>query len=278
MSSEPAPAPSARPSGLPYAERINIIASDEPFKWLTAGWRDFRKSGAVSVAYGLIFVAAGFLLTVGLALTGLEYLIGPLIAGFMLVGPVLTVGFYAISRDLEAGRPASFARAIAAWRANPVPLLGLGLALVLFLVLWMRLAVLTFAVSFPYLSPTEQAMEAALLSPEGVSFLIMGSIVGAVMATIAFVTNVVALPLMLDQRADLVQAVVLSVVAAVLNARVMAVWAGLIVLFTAAGLITGYVGLCVTLPLIGHATWHAYRTIVRPPTSGTEGIASAPTA
>ena len=258
-------APAARQSGLPYADRITIVASDEPFKWLAAGWRDFRRSGLVSVAYGLIFVVAGFLLTAGLFMAGLEYLIAPLIAGFMLVGPVLTVGFYAISRDLEAGRPASFAHALTAWRDNPVPLLGLGLALVLFLIIWMRLAVMIFALSFPYATPTLEALVSALFTVDGLTFLLIGSIVGAGMATIAFVTNVVSLPMLLDGKVDLIQAVVVSVVAVILNARVMAVWAALIVLFTAAGLLTGFVGLAVTLPLLGHATWHAYRAIVRPP-------------
>ena len=258
------PASAARRSALPYADRVNLVTTDEPFRWLAAGWRDFRKAGWVSVAYGLIFVVAGFLLTGGLWLVDLEYMISPLIAGFMLVGPVLTVGFYAISRDLEAGRPARFVRAISAWRANPIPLPGFGLGLVMFLVVWLRIAIMIFALSFPYKSPSIDAFISALLSPEGLSFLVVGTLVGALFATVAFVMSVVSLPMLLDRKVDLVQSIVVSAVAVVLNARVMAVWAALIVMFTAAGLVTGYVGLAVTLPLVGHATWHAYRAIVRP--------------
>jgi uncharacterized membrane protein len=36
----------------------------------------------------------------------------------------------------------------------------------------------------------------------------------------------------------------------------------MIVLFAAAGLIAGYVGLAITMPIIGHATWYAYKDLI----------------
>lgn len=259
------PAPVARPNVLPYADRITIVGSEEPFKWLLAGWRDFRRSVGVSLGYGLIFVAAGLALTLGLYAAGLVYLIAPLIAGFLLVGPALTVGLYAISRDLEAGLRPSLPRALTAWRANPGRLIGLGLMLVLFLIVWIRLAVLTFAISFPYekLSVPEMA-SATLFTTQGNIFLLLGTAIGGVMATLVFVASVVSLPMLLDRDVDILQAVVTSVVAVLSNVRTMALWAALIVVFTAAGLLTAYIGLAVTLPLIGHASWHAYRAVIRP--------------
>lgn len=264
MAGEPAPA--VRSHVLPYSDRVNIVKSDEPFKWLVAGWRDLRRSGFVSVGYGLIFVVAGLVLTAGLYAGGLAYLIAPLTAGFLLVGPALTVGLYAISRDLEKGQQPTLMKALTAWRANPARLIGLGLMLVLFLIIWIRLAVLIFAVSFPYESLSiEKMITAMLFTRHGNIFLGIGTMVGSVMATIAFVASVVSLPMLLDRNVDILQAVVTSVVAVVLNPRVMALWAVLIVTFTAAGLLTGYIGLAVTLPLIGHASWHAYRTLIRLP-------------
>ncbi len=79
------PAPSVR-SALPFADNVNIVATDQPFRWLAAGWRDFRAAGMISIAQGMIFVVAGLVLTIGLHLAGLTYLIAPLVAGFMLVG------------------------------------------------------------------------------------------------------------------------------------------------------------------------------------------------
>jgi uncharacterized membrane protein len=260
------PARTSRGNVLPYADRINTVSVDDTFRWLGAGWRDFRRSGAVSLIYGLLFVAAGLVLTVGLYMADLAYLIAPLMAGFLLVGPALTVGLYAISREIEEGRKPRLMVALKAWRANPIHLLALGLALVLFLIIWIRLAVLIFALSFPYTTPTAQAMfNTILFTGEGLVFLTLGTVVGSVMATLAFVTSVFSLPMMMDRKVDIIQAVVTSVVAVAMNFRVMAVWATLIVVFTVAGLVTFYVGLAVTLPLIGHASWHAYRAVIKQP-------------
>jgi uncharacterized membrane protein len=184
----------------------------------------------------------------------------------MLVGPALTVGYYAISRDLEAGRPPSLGAALSAWRANPAPILCLGLALVAFLVLWMRFAALVFAIFFPYAMMDLQALvNATLFTVEGLSFLGVGTLVGGVMAAIAFAAGAFSLPLMLDRKVGMLEALVTSVVAVALNLRAMAVWAALVVIFAGAGLLAGYIGLAVTLPLLGHASWHAYRATIRFP-------------
>ena len=257
------PSPVVR-STLPFAENVREVGTDEPFQWLAAGWRDFRAAGIVSLLHGLIFVIAGILLTVGLIAAGLTHLIGPLVVGFLLVGPALTVGFYAISRDLAAGRRPSFGATASAWRANAGSILGLGLLLVLFLVVWMRLAAMIFAICFPFTTLDVQSLlNAALFTRDGIPFLAVGSVVGAGMACLAFTFGAFSLPLLLDRKVGILEAIATSAVAVIVNARAMAVWAGLIVLFTAAGLAAGYVGLAVTLPLIGHATWHAYRAVIR---------------
>lgn len=253
-------------TGLPYADRVRAVGIDEPFRWLALGWRDFRAAPWASLSLGLIVVLAGFALIFVLVGAGYFYLTAPLIVGFMLVGPALTVGYYAISRDIEAGRPPSLTGALAAWRGNPAGLLCLGLALVAFLVLWMRFAALIFAIFFPYAMMDVQALvNATLFTSEGISFLFVGTLVGGVMATIAFAAGAFSLPMLLDRRVGMLEALVTSVVAVVLNARTMALWAALVVLFTGAGLLLGYVGLAVTLPLLGHASWHAYRATIRMP-------------
>ncbi len=263
MSAEPAPA--TRANTLPYADRVIIVGSDAPFKWLAAGWQDFRRAGHVSFIYGLLIAATGLVLTIGLYIADLAYLISPLVAGFMLVGPALTVGLYAVSRDLEAGQRPSFGRALGAWRRNSGRFLGMGLLLVAFLIVWLRFAALIFAVSFPYGLPDfSHFLTSVLFSVDGLTFLGIGTVVGAFMATIVFAVSVVSLPMLLDRDVDILQAIVTSVVCSMMNARVMAVWAAVIVIFTAVGLLTAYIGLAITLPLIGHASWHAYRSLIRP--------------
>ncbi|HVZ08098.1 DUF2189 domain-containing protein [Rhodopila sp.] len=251
-------------SALPFAERVRVVTTDQPFRWLAAGWRDFRAAMAASIAYGMIVVVAGFALSFLLAGAGLLYLVLPLIVGFLLVGPALTVGYYGMSQDLEAGRRPSFGTAIMAWRANPGPLLAFGLVLVCFLVLWMRFAALVFAICFPNTMLSVQALlNAALFTEDGLIFLAVGTVVGGVMASIAFAAGAFSLPLLLDRKVGVMEALVTSVTAVVLNAPAMVVWAALVVLFAMAGLALGYVGLAVTLPLLGHATWHAYRAVIR---------------
>ena len=250
---------------LPYQDRVNIVTIDDTFQWLAAGWRDFKAGGLVSIGYGAIFAVAGILLTVGLFLAGREHLIALMISGFLLVGPALTVGFHAISRDLENGERPSLGRALTSWRANPRPLLGSGLALVLFMIVWARLAVMIFAATFPYSGTGLQSVvNSVFFSVEGYAFLGIGTAVGCVLATLVFMGSVVSLPMMLEERADALEAIVTSVVAVALNFRTMLFWAMIIVVVTGAGLAAGFVGLTLTLPLIGHASWHAYRGLIKP--------------
>ena len=249
---------------LPYQELINPVTVEDVFGWLAKGWRDFKAGGVVSLAYGAIFVVAGFLLTIGLFLAGKEYLIAPILEAFLLVSPALTVGFYAISCDLERGVQPRFFAAISSWRRSRWTLLAFGLALVIFLIVWVRLAVMIFALSFPYTPLKLQPMiNAVFFSVDGYVFLALGTAIGGVMATLVYMGSVVALPLILDRGVGLGQAIVVSFVAVLTNFRPLMTWAAIIVVVTGAGMTAGYVGLCVTLPLIGHASWHAYRGLVK---------------
>ena len=257
--------PQSRAGTLPYQHMIKTVSVEDTFGWLAAGWRDFRAAGFVSVGYGLFFVAVGLALTIGLYLAGYEYLIAPTIEAFLLIGPALTVGLHGISRSLEQGEKPTLAAAFTAWRRNPVPLIGFGLALLGFLIVWLRLAVVIFAVSFPYTAMNLRTMaETILFSTDGYIFLALGTAVGCFLATLVFMGSVASLPLMMDQKASFLKGVVVSFIAVALNFRAMMVWAVIIVTVTGIGLATAYVGLAITLPLIGHASWHAYRALIEP--------------
>ena len=250
---------------LPFADRVRMVPADEPLRWLAAGWQDFRRSRGLSAAYAFLFVVATFWMTAGLAAVDLEYLIVPVGIAFMLAGPAFTVGFYAISRDLEANRDPSLGSACRAWLANPGPLFACGLTVLMFLIVWLRYATLVFALSYPDAGPDwERVLSGTLFTTQGASFLALGTAVGAILATVAFVGGAFSLPVLLDRREGLMEALATSATAVALNARAMAVWAVLVVLLMAAGLASWYIGLCVTMPVIGHATWHAYRSVIRP--------------
>ena len=255
---------STPPNLLPYQNLINSITVADVFGWLTKGWIDFKAGGMVSIGYGLIFVVAALVLTVGLFLSGFEYLIAPFLEAFLFIGPALTVGFYAISRELEQGTKLSLAGALCAWCRNTKALLTFGLALVIFMLVWMRLAVVIFALSFPHTQmKLEPIFNAAFFSVDGYIFLALGCIVGGMMATLVFMGSVVSLPMILDRGIGFGQALVISFVAVLTNFRPLVVWAAIIVVITGAGLLAGFIGLAVTLPLIGHASWHAYRGLIK---------------
>lgn len=240
-----------------------IVSEEHPWRWLSAGWQDLRRAPAVSLSYGALFSALSFGLTAGLYWAGLLYLLLPLAAGFMFLGPLVAVGLYEVSRMLERGEPVTFGAAAFAWRRNFPQIAGMGLLLMLFMLVWVRLATLIFALFFSGTPASWEAMIRILFfSPDGIPFLAAGTLVGGLLAAFAFAISAISLPALLDRDIGAIEAIALSLEATFRNWRVMIGWAGLIALFTAGGLVTAYLGLIVTLPLIGYASWHAYRDLV----------------
>ncbi len=253
------------PGGPSFAARIRKIDTNAPWQWLALGWADLRRARFISVFYALVFVVAGYVVTAGLYLTEHHYLIWPFMAGFVLIAPVFAVGFYEISRKLEAGESISLATAFGAWRCAPGRVFGAGLALTFFLILWIRTAALLYVLNFPYqMLNIPNLLNQTFFSPDGLVFLAVGTCFGAVFASFAYLMSAVSLPMMIGERAGFVPALITSFFSVTLNPRAMMLWAAIIVVVTAVGMATAFLGLAITLPLIGHATWHAYRSVVLP--------------
>lgn len=249
---------------LPYADHVSLVSSDQPFRWLRLGWQDLIAAPSVSLSYGLLFAIIGLALTVGLWSLEATFLILPLASGFMLLGPALTLGFQAISRDLERGERPSFARALLAWKTNVASIFNFGMAFTCFFLLWIWLAQRAFELTFP---PTaaedpQSLLTAMLFTIDGLTFVTIFIALGAAMATLAFAAGAFAIPMLLDRKVDIIEAMGTSVTAVILNLPTMIVWAAMLVVLTAAGMALLYVGLIVTLPLAGYATWHAYRAVI----------------
>ena len=99
-------------------------------------------------------------------------------------------------------------------------------------------------------------------SAGSIPFLAVGIAVGGVLAAFVFAISVVSIPAMVDRDINVVSAIGLSLQVVRSNFWTLALWAWLIALLAGAGLAFGFVGLAVTLPILGHATWHAYRDLV----------------
>jgi len=234
--------------------------------WLQAGWRDLRHTPTVSLAYGTAFVGISFVLTLGLWLLDLLYLLLPLAAGFMFLGPILAMGLYDVSRQLEHDEIPTLAHALGAWRDRGGSIATMGLILVLFQLAWIRIAFLLFALFFGLEPPSwDSLINIVFFTTQGVPFLLAGTAIGGILAALVFTITAVAIPILLERDVGTMAAITTSVAAVQVNWRVMIGWGALIVVFTAAGLVTFYIGLAVTLPLLGYATWHAYRDLVEPP-------------
>ena len=238
------------------------MALDRPWAWLGAGWKDLTQSPGVSLAYGAALTVISIALTIGLLFAGFVYLILPLAAGFFFVAPVLAVGLYEASRRLEAGQKVTFGDALRACRRNGPQIALLGLVLMFFHLAWVRIATLLFALFFYDRNPGWEGLVDALISPESLPFLVLGTVVGAGLAALVFAIGAVSIPMLLDRDVNIFTALATSWMAVQVNWKPMALWAALIVVFTGLGLVTFYIGLVVVLPLIGHATWHAYRDLV----------------
>lgn len=237
--------------------QLRALAMSAPLRWLDRGFHDMLAAPMASLFYGAVLAVMGYLLThfyggaVGLALT----------TGFLLIGPFLAVGLYDISRQLELGQSARLAPTLTAWRDN-LPAIGFyALILMLSLAVWMRVSVVLIALFIPDGVESVHDLMAKLLStPDAWIFAFVYVTVGAVLAAFSFASSAVALPLLRDHAgADAISAMIVSFQVIRRNPKPLLLWAAIIVAATAAGFITWFVGLVVTVPLIGHATWHAYR-------------------
>lgn len=246
------------------ALRLRDVTMDHPWRWLAAGWLDMCSEPAVSYLYGAAFTAVGALLLVGLESWDMAWLILPLAFGFALVGPAAAVGLYEVSRRLDHDQPVGFAHAFGAFRRNPGQIALVGLFLLIALFAWVRLAMLEFMLFFGGQPPTLDHLLGAVLSPAGVPFLLVGVASGGVLALSVFAMTAIAVPLLVDRPdCDAMTAMLTSVEAVRRNARPMLLWAFLAGSAALVGVGLFFVGLVVVLPLLGHATWHAYRDLVQ---------------
>jgi uncharacterized membrane protein len=242
---------------------VNKITPADPFKWLSKGWQDMRKAGRYSLRYGAGIVIISGLLTFGLFATGNLFLLPFLAAGFYLVAPAIGIGLYQMSAHMERGEPLKTCNALEAWKHNQSQISMVTAGFFIILQLWIAVNFVLFALLYAGISPPlDNFFSNVFLSQEGRLFAIASVTVGFAFAWCAFAISALSVPMLIDRKVDGFTAIRISVKAVLHNMPVMTLWAFLIVLIVGLGLITFYVGLLVALPLVGHATWHAYRALV----------------
>ncbi len=260
---ETAPAPDGRTgvdaSAAETVLCINRLRADDPLQWLSDGWHDFLRAPFLSLFFGACFVVMGHVLLL-VAEKAPAYVM-TLSAGWLLLGPLLCLGVYDISRQLQKGRKPALGHALFAWLPSAGKVASFAAILLAVQWLWSRVSLALFAINFDGLPSTERAL-AALRTPDNLSFIIAYCAVGAVFAFLVFITSVIAIPMILDKRVDAVSACLTSMRACIANPITMAVWAALIALLIAMAMLPFLLGLLIIGPVLGHGTWHAYRALV----------------
>lgn len=242
----------------------NKINMDRPRAWLMAGVQDFRDAMGASLAYGVFWVVVSILITLAVFALDLWHFLLPLMAGFMLLGPLIAVGAYAISQKLERGETPHVGDAFGAWGRHTGQLTMMGIILVLFFLAWFDLAIILFALFFGLMAPDPATLYLALLTtPQGWGMILVGTVLGGGVAFGAFAVSVVAIPTLMDQDLTFMEGIEASIRSVTHNFRPMLLWGVILTGCVIIGLVTFYIGLAFILPILGHASWHAYRDLVR---------------
>ena len=238
---------------LPFVAPCRTLQPSAPLGWVRKGWTDLRRAPGQSLAYGAVIALLSWLVT-GVALKfGTYWAALILLSGFVFIAPVLALGLYSISRQLGLGQKPSLGRCFGEQKQRLGTAMVFALALMVVFLVWARAGSMLH-VFFPVEAEPDWSQIA--------TFLAIGSAVGSIFALITFAFSAFSLPMICDRDADAITAVVTSINAVLRNKLTMLIWAAIIVSFVAVGFLTFFVGFIVFLPLIGHATWHAYRDTI----------------
>lgn len=257
------PLPVLRPPRRPapvYARHLPVSAA---LDWLAAGWADLRAEPGPSLAYGLFLLLASYAVLAALHAAGLLYLALPAVAGFLIVGPFLAVALYEKSRRRAEGRTTSLHEILLVRAASGAQLAYAGLLLSLLVLFWMRAADLLYALFFG-MAPFPGAGDAfvnVLTTPRGWALIGVGGAVGALFAAFAFAVSLFSVPMLLADRRDALTAIGLSIAMTAQNLRAVLAWGAIVAAGLALSAATGLIGLVVIFPVLGHGTWHVYRSI-----------------
>ncbi len=245
---------------------IRKLQKDDIFNSLVAGWSDLKRAPVYGLTVGAAYALGGWIAIYFARFSGLNYFTYPFLTGFALVAPFMAATCYEVSRRLESGEPLSWAAVLGSVKAGGGRDLGWMCLVTLFsFLLWVDYAFFLYLMFYGAHMPDPAAfIQEALSTQQGLVFILVGNIVGGMIAFTVFSFTVVSFPLLLDRDVDFITAMISSVRAVKTNLWQMLAWALIIALFLAFGLLSGLLGLIVVLPLLGHATWHVYRKLVEP--------------
>ncbi len=240
-------------------QRVPLL---RPMSWLLRGWRDMRRHWGASLGYGGLIVAFGWTL---LVFCGTHpYWVAAAISGFLLVAPVVCAGLCEMSRRQASGLRANFDDSLEGFARNAPALFEFGAILAAAAVAWFAISGVMLGSVFHIAAPDlRETLYRGFIEAANRTQVEAYVGVGAALAAVVFALSVVAVPLIIDRHATASEAMRASLRAASLNVPAMLVWSALIAILTVVGYAPLLFGLLLCAPLLGHASWHAYRDLVR---------------
>jgi len=264
------PLPFEPPAGTAPARPdpvVRTITMKDVAEALAAGLRDFQAAPSYGLFFGAIYAIGGIAIVFSVIWLGVGYLAYPLATGFALIGPFVAVGLYEVSRRREQNLPISWGTILGAVFQQGQREMGWMAFVTLFIfTIWMYQVRLLLALflGFSAFGTLGEFINVVLTTPEGIAFLVVGNIVGGLLALVLYSLTVISFPLLLDRDVDFITAMITSVRAVVLNPIPMIGWAIIVGIDLVFSAVPSFLGLIITLPVIGHATWHLYRRVVAP--------------
>ena len=262
----PTPAPRSAAGTREAAIMLRTLRPADPLRWLALGWADFCRAPAIGLFYGTCFMVMGWALMKVFEHAPAYTL--ALCAGFLLMGPFLCLGLYRTSQRLESGEKPDFGDSLLAWDTRTAQLGIFGFVLLVLEMLWARATLVVFAVSFDGM-PDFKGSLLALLELRNLPFIAAWAAVGAIFAGLIYAVSVVSMPMILHRQTDAVTAGLTSLRLVLTQAGVMLWWGALITTTVTLAMLPWFAGLLVVGPVLGHASWHAYRAAVADATPAT---------
>ncbi len=240
---------------------MRVLGLGDPFRWLVAGGRDLLAQPGIGVFYGACFWLMA--LTLGAVFRSKPEYTLSMASGCLLLGPFLAMGLYEVSRRREQGVRPEFSASLTCWEPHIRSMSMLLLVLIVLELIWGRASLVVFAVFFNTGMPSTTGVINAIFNAGNWEFLAVYTAVGGVFALLVFSTAVVSIPMILDRDTDAISAAITSIRVVFANPGVMLLWGALITGLIVLALLPWGLGLIVAGPLVGHASWHAYRGTVR---------------
>ena len=243
---------------------IRPITAEDVYAALWQGWEDFRAVPRFGLFFGGVYALVGVALFVTLWVVDRPAWILPLAVAFPLVGPFVAVGLYEVSRRRETGEPLDWADVLGAvWRKRDSQIPSMAFVVLGGFLVWMWAASMLVIVFLGRLSAYRD-VDAILGSESGFWLVVLGTLVGGVIAFLLFAVTVVSLPMLVERDVDVVTAMVASFRAVMENLQPMLHWAWIVAGALFVAMLPLFLGLVVALPVLGHATWHLYRKVIAP--------------